>query len=127
MCIFRQERLPEYGKCLREGIEMTETKQEKEVYVLGLWECFGERSICGVYTSKVKLLKDYHRMMEGKEVCYPFSDQPREPVIYRFRANEFIGGTPEWNDGKLYLPDDEYEISIQELEDTLMEDEDGTE
>lgn len=46
---------------------MMETTQEKEVYVLGVWGCFGERSICGVYTSKVKLLEDYQRMMEDED------------------------------------------------------------
>lgn len=28
---------------------------------------------------------------------------------------------PEWNDGKLYLADNEYEISMQELTENLME------
>ena len=92
-----------------------ETEQEKEVYVLGLWECFGEMSICGVYTSKLKLIEGYQRIMDGNVRCSPFSDYPREPVIYRFQANEFIGELPEWNDGKLYMDETKYEISIQEV------------
>lgn len=89
---------------------------KKEVYVLGLWECFGEWSICGVYTSKEKLLEAYQKVMEGNVRCWPYSDDPRKPTIYRFYENEFIGETPEWNDDKLYIADHEYEISIQELQ-----------
>lgn len=51
-------------------------------------------------------------MMEGNVRCHPFSDEPHKPVTYRFHASEFIGETLEWNDGKLYLADDEYENSI---------------
>ncbi|MCM1039441.1 MAG: hypothetical protein NC434_08960 [Ruminococcus sp.] len=88
----------------------------REVYVLGLWECFGERTICGVYTSKKKLLEDYQKVMEGDVRCWPHTDDLREPAIYRFYENEFIGETPEWNDDKLYIADHEHEISIQELQ-----------
>lgn len=88
---------------------------EGGVYVLGLWECFGERSICGVYTGKLQLLEGYQRIMEGDVRYYPFSDSPRELVIYRFCANEFLGEMPEWNDNKLFVDETKYEISIQEL------------
>lgn len=89
--------------------------REKEVYVLGLWECFGEWSICGVYTDKLHLLEGYQRIMEGNVRFHPFSDWPREPVIYQLFANEFIGELPEWNDDKLFMDETKYEISIQEL------------
>lgn len=36
-----------------------EMEQEKEIYILELRECFGEMSICGVYTSKLKLMEGY--------------------------------------------------------------------
>ena len=94
------------------------TKQEQEVYVLCLRESFEEMSICGVYTSRLKLIEGYQKIMDGNVRCHPFSDSlasPREPVIYRFHANEFIGELPEWNDGKLYMDETKYEISIQEV------------
>ena len=90
-------------------------EQENEVYVLGLWTCFGEMSICGVYTSRLKLMEGYERIMDGNVRCFLFTDSPREPVIYRFHANEFIGELPEWNDGKLFMDESKYEISIQEV------------
>lgn len=95
-------------------------EQEKEVYVLGLREGFGEMSICGVYTSKVKLIEGYRRIMDGNVRYHLFSDSslsdsPREPLIYRFHANEFMGELPEWNDGKLYIDETKYEIGIQEV------------
>lgn len=102
----------------REGFEkglVMEAEQEREVYVLGLWECFGERSICGVYTNKLKLLEGYQKIMDGNVRCHPFSDSPREVFIYKFHENEFIGELPEWNDGKLFIDDTEHEISIQEV------------
>ena len=101
------------------------TEQAKEIYVLGLWHYFGEWSVCGVYTSKFKLIEGYRRIMDGNVRCHPFSDSPRKPVIYRFPADKFIGETPEWNDGKLYINDLEYEISIEELEGSLSGDAGG--
>lgn len=98
---------------------MVETEQGNDVYVLTLWECFGERSICGVYTSKLKLIDGYQRIMEGNVRCSPFSVEPREPAIYRFHTNEFIGEAPEWNDGKLYIDDQKHEISIRELKEKV--------
>lgn len=94
-------------------------EQGKEIYVLGLWHCFGEWSICGVYTSKQKLMEGYQRLMEGNVRCSPFSDVPRKPVIYRFPVDKFVGETPEWNDGKLYIDDLKYEICIEELKEIL--------
>lgn len=91
------------------------SEQKKEVYVLGLWEGFGEMSICGVYTSKLKLIEGYQRIMDGDVRRYAFSDSLRDPVIYKFHVNEFIGELPEWNDGKLFMDETEYEISIQEV------------
>lgn len=49
-------------------------EQEKEIYVLGLREGFGEMSICGVYTSKLKLIEGYRRIMDGNVRYHPFSD-----------------------------------------------------
>lgn len=92
-----------------------ETEHETEVYVLGLWECFGEMAIYGVYTSKLKLLEGYQRIMKGNVSCSPFSNSPREFVIYKFPANKFIGKTPKWNDNKLCMDVIKYEISIQEV------------
>lgn len=96
-----------------------ETERGKEIYVLGLWECFGEKSICGVYTSKLKLMEGYRRIMDGKVRFHLFSDSHRKPVIYRFYANEFIGELPKWNDGKLFMDETEYEISIQEVQEKV--------
>lgn len=96
-----------------------ESEQKKEVYVLGLWEYFGEMSICGVYTSKLKLIEGYQRVMDGDVRCHAFTDSCRDPVIYRFYANEFIGELPEWNDGKLFMDETEYEISIQEVQEKV--------
>lgn len=73
----------------------------------------------GVYTSKLKLIEGYRRIMDGNVRCHPFSNSPRKPVIYRFPVDEFVGETPEWNDGKLYTDDLKYEISIGELEGNL--------
>ncbi len=95
--------------------QIVEAEQEKEVYVLGLWECFGEMSICGAYTSKLKLIEGYQRIMDGNVRCKPFTDSPRKPVIYRYHANEFLGELPEWNDGKLFVDETEHEIGIQEV------------
>ena len=99
-----------------------EVEREKEVYVLGLWECFGEMLICGIYTSKLKLMEGYQKIMDGNVRCRPFSDSPREPIIYRFRVNEFVGELPEWNDGKLFVDETKLEISIQEIWDELKGD-----
>lgn len=95
------------------------TEQEKEVYVLGLREYLGEMSICGVYISKLKLIDGYQRIMDGNVRCYPFSDSPREPVIYKFYVDEFMGELPEWNDGKLFTDKTEHEISIQEVQEKV--------
>lgn len=95
------------------------TEQENGIYVLGLWHCFGEWSICGVYTSKLKLMEGYQKLMEGNVRCSPFSDSPREPIIYRFPADEFVGEAPEWNDGKLYTDELKYEINIEELKESF--------
>lgn len=46
-----------------------ETEQEKEVYVLGSWQCFGKKSICGIYTSKLKLIEGYQRIIDGNVSC----------------------------------------------------------
>lgn len=96
-----------------------ETRQEKEIYVLGLWECFGEKSICGVYTNKIKLIEGYQRIVDGNVRCRPFSDSPRKPFIYRFHANEFMGELPEWNDGKLWMDEAKFEISIREVQEKV--------
>lgn len=48
-----------------------------------------------------------------------FSDSPREPVIYRFPADEFVGETPEWNDGILYTDELKCEINIEELKENF--------
>lgn len=100
---------------------VVESEQEKEVYVLALRESFEEISICGVYTSRRKLMEGYRSIMDGNVRCYPFSDTLREPVIYRFHANEFIGELPEWNDGKLLIDEAKHEIGIGELEDNMEE------
>lgn len=113
-----EERQDSIGQGLRED-QAVGTEQKNEIYVLGLEHCFGEWSIFGVYTSKLKLIEGYRRIMDGNVRCHPFSDSPRKPVIYRFPADEFVGETPEWNDGKLYTDDLEYEISIGELEGSL--------
>lgn len=92
---------------------------EEEVYLLGLRECFSEWSICGVYTSKRKMFEGYQRIMEGNVRFSPFSDSPRELILYRFQANEFMGELPEWNDNKLYMDESKYEISIREALETV--------
>lgn len=92
-----------------------ELEQIKEVYVLGLWESFSEMSICGVYTSGLRLIEGYQRILKENVSCYPFSDSPREPVIYRFPVNEFMGEFPDWNANNLYMDETKYEISIQEV------------
>lgn len=96
-------------------------EQRKEVYILGLRESFDEVSICGVYTSKLKLVEGYRRIMDGNVRYHPFSDSPREPFIYRFHANEFMGELPEWNDGKLYMDENKYEIGIQEVRERIRD------
>lgn len=113
----REEMRQQLDRLIKVKEQAVETEQEKEIYVFGLWECFGEWSICGVYTSKLKLIEDYRRIMTGNVRCHPFSDDPREPVIYRFHANEFIGEMPEWNDNKLFM--EETEISIQEVQEKV--------
>ena len=99
---------------------MVETEQEEVIYVLGLWELpFGERGIYGVYTDASKLLEGYQKIMEGDVRCWPFTDYIREPVIYRFPANEFLGEMKEWNDNKVLVEEMEYEISIEEVQEEI--------
>lgn len=96
-----------------------ELEQIKEIYVLGLWESFGEMSICGVYTSRLKLIEGYQRILKGNVSCYPFSVSPWKPVIYRFPVNEFIGEFPDWNDNNFYMDETKYEISIQVVQEKV--------
>lgn len=96
-----------------------ELEQIKEIYVLVLWESFGEMSICGVYTSRLKLIEGYQRILKGNVSCYPFSVSPWKPVIYRFPVNEFIGEFPDWNDNNFYMDETKYEISIQEVQEKV--------
>ncbi len=96
--------------------KMPGTEQEKDIYVLILWECFGEYSICGVYTSQLKLIDGYQKIMEENVKYSPFTDSFRKPAVYKFHVNEFLGEMPEWNDGRLFFDDQKHEISIQELQ-----------
>lgn len=98
---------------------------DKNVFVLGLWECFGEMSIYGVYTDKLKLIEAYNYIVTDDISKTPYFDGQREVCIYGFPLNDFIGETPEWNDGRLWSREDEYKITIKEVQKNVKIYDDG--
>lgn len=92
---------------------------EAVVYILGLYHCFGERDIYGVYTDKEKLYEKYQMLLREDYICKE-PDTPwrsNKPLIYQLSLNTFIGTKMDWGDGEVcYLDDlEEREIVIEDL------------
>lgn len=92
---------------------------ETVVYILGLYHCFGELSIYGVYTDRKKLYEKYQMLLREDDICldYEYPGKPEKPHIYQLPLNTFIGEKMDWGDDTIWYPDtlDEREIAIEDL------------
>lgn len=88
------------------------------IYVLAITECsFGEWSIYGVYNEMEKLKSDYMYLItsEDSQIAYLKTGKRRQAFVLKYPLNEFVGITPKWNDNKLVVIEELYDVNMDEL------------
>lgn len=89
---------------------------EAVVYILGLYHCFGELDIYGVYTDRKELYEKYQMLLREDDICLDHK-YPEKPHIYQLPLNTFIGEKMDWGDDTIWYLDtlEEREIAIEAL------------
>lgn len=66
------------------------------VCIIGLYFCYGEFEIMGVYTDTNKLIEAYEKLMTEDCRCLD-AEHPQIPIIYKMPINKFLGVDYPWN------------------------------